>query len=799
MTRLGALARGALLAGLAGACGGAAHVLPPSLASASPIPLAKTREVIPKDVAAEVPPLFVVLDAPPFAGVKARLQARDAPGAVKAFADARAAAPAETDPARVCALDYVAGSLARDAADDTAAAAAFDRVPESCPLWAHASYYGAGAYERLGRPDEAIARAARVPDDASIAVDARLLRAEAASAKGDKAAAVAVWREHLRASPHGVRWVDTCVRLATAILDGAEGDPAKGAREAFDLATRIVVEAPKYADSSGAQAARDRAALLLHAKDPSFSGALTVGDRARRAQAWLDANEPAKALAEAEPLLALGAPGTVLTGEVPTGADICKAATARAQATAKLRGATADAYGDAIARCAGDDTLPAVLYGGAKASFAAKRSDEGLARVDALERLNPQHRLTDDAHLRAAIYLQQNGDAPKGEALLATLADEHPDGDMRGEALFRVALGRMTRGDWAGAKEPLDRAAVLEAGDHRSPNAERAAYFRARAAAMTGDLADARARYVALIGRTPLAFYMSQAYARLAAMDPGVARAALDRAVQAESAVAPIALLTRDHAELHAASFTRGRALLEVGDIDDARRELARVLPTEGADAEVAWAVALLYEEAGAPDAAEGVIGAHLADYLTHYPAGRWKTCWEIAFPRPFADWVEKASATSGIPTALTWAIMRQESAFVADARSPSDAYGLMQIIVRTARGLTRGTGYGADPDSLKRPEVSITLGAKLLGTLRASYPANRALAIAAYNGGGGSVGRWLAARPNEDFDLWVEEIPFDETRNYMKRVLGNEAAYAYLYAPAALDEVLALPPKVAR
>ena len=112
---------------------------------------------------------------------------------------------------------------------------------------------------------------------------------------------------------------------------------------------------------------------------------------------------------------------------------------------------------------------------------------------------------------------------------------------------------------------------------------------------------------------------------------------------------------------------------------------------------------------------------------------------------------------------------------------------------------VARGTGFGSDPDSLKRPDVSIALGAKLLGGFRASYSGNRALAIAAYNGGGGSVGRWLAARPNEDFDLWVEEIPFEETRNYLKRVLGNEAAYAFLYAPASLDEVLALPSKVTR
>jgi soluble lytic murein transglycosylase len=135
----------------------------------------------------------------------------------------------------------------------------------------------------------------------------------------------------------------------------------------------------------------------------------------------------------------------------------------------------------------------------------------------------------------------------------------------------------------------------------------------------------------------------------------------------------------------------------------------------------------------------------------------------------------------------------------VTDAKSPSDAYGLMQIIVPTARGLVRGTAFGADPESLKRPEVSITLGAKLLGSLRASYPDNRALAIAAYNGGGGAVGRWLAARAHEDFDLWIEEIPFDETRGYVKRVLANEASYAFLYAPESLGEVLSLPERVTR
>jgi soluble lytic murein transglycosylase len=137
---------------------------------------------------------------------------------------------------------------------------------------------------------------------------------------------------------------------------------------------------------------------------------------------------------------------------------------------------------------------------------------------------------------------------------------------------------------------------------------------------------------------------------------------------------------------------------------------------------------------------------------------------------------------------------MREESAFNPDAHSVANAIGLMQLIGGTARMMARGTPLAFDDVSLRRPEVSIALGAKLLASLRTSFAGNPALAIAAYNSGSGSVHRWLGERGGDDFDVFVERIPFDETRNYLKRVLASEAAYAFLYAPKTLDELLALP-----
>jgi soluble lytic murein transglycosylase len=201
-----------------------------------------------------------------------------------------------------------------------------------------------------------------------------------------------------------------------------------------------------------------------------------------------------------------------------------------------------------------------------------------------------------------------------------------------------------------------------------------------------------------------------------------------------------------------------------------------------------------MYDRAGAPDLGHAFARGRLADYRSHWPVGRWRVPWQVAYPRPWDAMVARESQSAGIPAPLTWAIMREESAFDPDAHSSASAIGLMQLITGTARLLTRGTTLVVDETALRRPEVSISLGARLLGQLRTSFASNPALAIAAYNGGSGAVRRWLADRGADEFDIFVERIPFDETRGYIKRVLGSEAAYAYLYAPKVLDELLALP-----
>jgi soluble lytic murein transglycosylase len=788
----------ALLAGMCACRGGSAPEArppaePPSAVSAPPTSLLLPPEATAADTPAldeGMPKLAFVLNDPRLPLVRERERAHDPSGAARALDEALPRVIA--DARQACTWSYESGRLHLEAGENAEAAQAFERVlaaaPDAgapCVLSPYAALRDGEALLRLARYDDAAARLRTVGDDVAARDEAKLALADAFVMKGDRASAVPLWRTLLATAPHGVRWVDSSLQLANALLDGVDGPPETRAQEALDLATRVLVEAPMAAEKADLPGLRGRAATLLKLR---AAPALTPDDRARQAQAWLDADKHKRAIETADALLK-----TLPRNDKKHRDAACKAATVKAHAVPRGKAEeAADAWGEAIARCDGDDAQVVALYYGGKASASAHRSAEALTRFALVEKRFPRHRLADDARFHTALVLFDEGDEAKYVATLASLPDAYPDGDMRAEALLRVALARLAHRELDGARDVLDRLLASPTEDRAWGAAGRAAYYRARVAQLAGDTDDAKKRYIAIVSDEPLSFYMLLAYARLRAIDDAAARATVQTAVGREP---PGPFLTHEHDELATPAFDRFARLLEVGEVDAARREAnAAGLVAEGSDPEVLWTVAWLYDRAGSPDLGHSFSRSRLIDYRAHWPAGRWKLAWQVAFPRPWDDLVGAESASAGIPTPLTWAIMREESAFNPEAHSTANALGLMQLMGGTARLVARGTTLPFDDASLRKPEVSIALGARLLGSLRASFPANPSLAIAAYNGGAGAVRRWLGERGADDFDVFVERIPFEETRIYLKRVLASEAAYAYLYAPRALDELLALP-----
>jgi soluble lytic murein transglycosylase len=131
-------------------------------------------------------------------------------------------------------------------------------------------------------------------------------------------------------------------------------------------------------------------------------------------------------------------------------------------------------------------------------------------------------------------------------------------------------------------------------------------------------------------------------------------------------------------------------------------------------------------------------------------------------------------------------AISRQESSFKADARSGANAWGLMQLMPFTAKRLVKSTKISGKeqikiPEDLMKPEVNIPLATDYVRELQSRFSNNQAQVYAAYNAGVQTVDSWLARRLFEDRLLFIELIPYQETREYVKGVWRNQKVYDYL------------------
>jgi len=153
------------------------------------------------------------------------------------------------------------------------------------------------------------------------------------------------------------------------------------------------------------------------------------------------------------------------------------------------------------------------------------------------------------------------------------------------------------------------------------------------------------------------------------------------------------------------------------------------------------------------------------------------RTIDEITLPLRHEDIIRQQAADKGLDPALIAGVIYAESKFT-DATSHAGAKGLMQITPATAEEIARLSGATAfELDDLSDPDINIRYGAFYLRHLMDRYEDNLVLTLAAYNGGPGNVDRWLAEGRTR-----VRDIPFSETREYVKRVIDARGAYLREY-----------------
>ncbi len=179
------------------------------------------------------------------------------------------------------------------------------------------------------------------------------------------------------------------------------------------------------------------------------------------------------------------------------------------------------------------------------------------------------------------------------------------------------------------------------------------------------------------------------------------------------------------------------------------------------------------------------------------YSAMRPKTMQDftLRFPQPYRDSVEPAAKAYGLDPAWVFGLIRQESRFIADIRSSAGATGLMQLMPATAQWVAKRLGMSdftmAD---MSDPEINPQLGSYYLAYWNERFGGNPVLATAGYNAGPGNAAKW---RDDSEMEaaIYIETIPFSETRDYVKAVLANASHYSHYYNGSPSQILKRLPP----
>jgi soluble lytic murein transglycosylase len=734
--------------------------------------------------------IVAILDHPRLASVRAFIAREAYKGAANQFATLmRTQPPAKADRP---AWEYQLGRLRDLAGDPKGAVAAYDRSAASdWPLAHHARFLAGERLIELAEPRKAIGRLEGVRKTGALAQERDLALAQAYSLRRDVDRAAPIWRAYLAHAPLPKGWQDVALRFARALLNQPSTDHAE---EAVTVARQIIYASRGGRGVGEAQELERQALATIPTKrrKPLTSPELT--ELVTRARELGEARQGREAIAAADKVIAkLTKDGKHLV----VSEAACEAYLARARGLAVRRrySEASKAAGIAIDRCDKNPRQVVALFLGGRYALRGGQLAKARQRYAKLEQNFPKHSYADDARLHGAEAAAKLGDMVAFTNMLSRVDDAYPEGDMVDQALFSLARTRFASGDWAGAVVPLERSIARQRRGRPYYAEGRPQYFLARAKLALGQRREGLAMLAQVVREFPLSYYMVHAYRRLSSYDASFAA----RVLQEAKAKEPQGnFVITDNPELHRPAFLRAIELTRQGDGVRALAELEALgVRDESAHPSLLWASAFLLARIDAPAQSHHLLRSTKQPWTEHYPAGIWRAVWEVAFPRPYATVVERETKRSGISQHLAYAIMREESAFKPRVVSHAGAYGLMQLILPTAKMVGRRMNLPATIATLKQPAINIALGCSFLGTLQRRFDYNPLLAIPGYNAGPGAPARWVDQRPAEDFDLWVEKIPYKETRRYTKRVIKAMAAYATLYAQGLDSPLLQLPLEV--
>jgi soluble lytic murein transglycosylase len=650
-------------------------------------------------------------------------------------------------------------------------------APALAPVEPHLRMLEAQARLDASESDAALKLVADLAPDLALGVPARVLlvKADAQARTNDRAGAIATYQAFLQRADSGDRH-EARRKLAVLLLEGDDDDK----RAAAKLFEQLITEVPlsDYGLEAELELTKlEKAKLITRSK----------AERQRLARI--------KAKAEAERHLdqhsygsAVSAVDDFLAHAKQHGADDsdrCEVLFVKGSAIFKLRkrAASQPVFDSAAKHCAKAKELTLEVksrYQAARGLYAAGKHEQAAARFEQLAHDHPDHSYADDCLIKAGESWESAGDPAKARAAYESSLAKHPGGDMYGEALRRLLVQGFAEGRLTDAIDLIDRS--IAGGKIEGDELAKLHYFRGKALARLGKPDEAEAAWLQAIETRPLSYPSLQALSRLRERSDEAAAAGL--AILSASSDAPLPELGLP------ATPTAARVKLwaSLGLGEQARDEL-------DAASIKGWPAVAVLAQAGLYSDAQRALAGVGSSWRHGGPTGARRQLWELAHPVPFRGLVDPGEHDHGVPAFLTYAIMQSESRFNPGATSWAGARGLIQLMPATAQNVAQHAGLKIDPSELYDPATNLDIGQRYLAGLTARWnnvDGAPALAVPSYNAGPGRTDEWLKLRGSWDLDLFVEAIPFDETRHYTQSVLGRWAAYRWLYG--AGDDATRMP-----
>ena len=433
---------------------------------------------------------------------------------------------------------------------------------------------------------------------------------------------------------------------------------------------------------------------------------------------------------------------------------------------------------------------------------ASRRTGDDPALIDAVKQLGdrfPQSGWRLRALISAGNRFVAAGDRERYEELFHTACEVFPT-----EPASAQAHWKLTWDMWMEDKPA--RVAMLREQVEHFPDDSRASsalYYLGRAAELESKFGAARAYFDHLDAQFPHYFY--GVLARQRGKDAKLTAAVPDPEVK----VWLRSVLWPTHRDLTAtdpnpatrARIERTRLLMDAGLPDLADAEIRFAAKQDG---EQTHLLALeLARSAPSPFRALRVMKSLSADYLSLPTSNAPDRFWQMLFPLPYKDDLFRNAVAHELDPYSVAGLIRQESEFNPGAKSPANAYGLMQLLPVTGREMARKLGSkGVATAALLDPATNIRLGTQYLKSELDHWMGDWTQTLAAYNAGPSRVRQWTNGLNFREPAEFVESIPFNETREYVQAVLRNADMYRELYAnrrePAPEKLASATPPKAA-